>query len=180
MNAVQRLTKRIRPELQAAGAALAHKNITVALVHLERATDLCRAVTKRSPRKVLVLPGATKAERDEERSKRAAEIRAAVMERAAGVCEWCSRDGYALEWAHVIDGNGDKQAHEAVDTTAAACFDCHRRGWHGSGARREKTLRDAKEWALRLGFRKALAEIDRKIAKVTEARGSVRIAVEGA
>jgi hypothetical protein len=176
-SAVDRLTKRIRPELEAAAAA---ENLQTALYHVDAALGILRAVTQQAPRKALVLPGATKEERKTAKDARSAAIRAAVMERAAGVCEWCNRDGYALEWAHVIDGNGDKQAHEAVDTTAAACFDCHRRGWHGSGARREKTLRDAKEWALRLGFRKALAEIDRKIGKAAESRGSARIAVEGA
>ena len=103
--------------------------------------------------------------RREERKERAPEIRAAVMARADGKCEWCGREGFVLEWAHVIDGNGFKRQHEDVTTTAAACADCHHRGWHGSGPRRMQTLRDAKAWALRLGFREALAEIERKIAK---------------
>ena len=111
-------------------------------------------------------PGRSKAERDAERDARAAEIRAEVMKRADGQCEWCHREGLVLQWAHVIDGS-DKQAREDVDTTAGACADCHLRGWHGSGPRRMQTLRNALEWALRLGFKDAAREIERKIEKAT-------------
>lgn len=115
-------------------------------------------------------PGPTKAERRAAAKARDAIIRAAVMERAGEHCEWCGRDGFVLEWAHVIDGNGSRQAHAAAETTAGVCADCHHRGWHGSGARRAQTLAAARAWAVRLGFIEALAEIDKKITKAEEAQ----------
>ena len=124
-----------------------------------------RARMKALPR--VKAPGATRDERRAERNERAAEIRAEVMKRADGRCEWCHKDGFVLDWAHVIDGNGSRRAHEAVDTTAGVCADCHHRGWHKN---RMETLLAAKEWAIRSGFREALAAIEKKIAKVEEGR----------
>ena len=147
------------------------------LRRLERAQDLAAEVAQlraeivaskhRRRGREKRAPGVTREDRREARNERAAEIRAAVMERANGRCEWCGREGFALQWAHVIDGNGARQAHESVETTAAACSDCHLRGWHRNEM---PTLRNAYEWALRLGFREAAHEIEKKIAKVEEAR----------
>ena len=123
-----------------------------------------RASGKRKASKATPSPQAV---RRDERKERAPEIRAAVMARADGKCEWCGREGFVLEWAHVIDGHGSKRQHEAENTTAGACADCHLRGWHGSGPRRMQTLRNALEWALRLGFKDAAREIERKIEKAT-------------
>ena len=169
--AADRIAKRIRPELEAAAAS---ENLAAATAHVTRALEILRPFGPLRHKRIpsVKAPGKTKEERREERNTRAAEIRAEVMKRADGRCEWCQRDGFVLEWAHVIDGNGSRRAHESVETTAAVCADCHHRGWHGSGPRRDAALRSAKEWAIRLGFREAMAAIDKKIAKSNEARAA--------
>jgi hypothetical protein len=117
--------------------------------------------------------GATKAERKAERNARAAEIRATVMERAGDACEWCHRSGFVLEWAHIF-GGGERRHREAVENTAGICADCHHRGWERGNL---DVLRAAKEWAIRHGFRVALAAIEKRTAKVEEARRTPSVPV---
>jgi hypothetical protein len=156
--AADRLVKKVRPELEAASAAIAKENIAAADSHLTRALEILRPAAKRFIPKPPP-PGKTKAERKEERNERAAEIRAAVMERADGRCEWCHRDGFALEWAHIF-GGGERRHREDVTNTAANCWDCHR-GWENA---KPATFADAKAWARAYGFREALREIEHREA----------------
>jgi hypothetical protein len=105
-------------------------------------------------------PGLTKEQRKEERNKRAAEIRAEVMKRADGRCEFCHREGFVLEWHHIF-GAGDRTHKESSENTAAICADCHHRGW----AKNEpQTFRDAKAWAILNFFGDALREIEHRMA----------------
>jgi hypothetical protein len=125
---------------------------------------------RKAPAKVVALhqPAA------EPRAVKVSRIRDAVFARAAGVCEFCAarrernplhRVSAPAEWHHVI-GGGLRQAMESVETTAAICTGCHK-GW---GKPDLEVLAAAKAWALRLGFRVALAAIEKRIAKVEEAR----------
>ena len=69
-----------------------------------------------------------------------------------------------------------RRPKEREDTCAAICGWCHRFWDNGDLA----TFRAAKEWAIRLGFREALREIEHRIALAEEARRtpSVPIRVE--
>lgn len=110
----------------------------------------------------------------EARSERAAEIRAAVMARAEGRCEWCRAwgTGLVLEWHHII-GGGLRRKRESVETTAAICHQCHRE-WERSVW---TTLHDALAWSLRLGLQGAQAAIKKRISKVEEARNRPTVPV---
>jgi hypothetical protein len=126
-------------------------------------------------------PGKTSEQRREERNARATEIRAAVFARAAGFCEWHGPESKCPppeEWHHVI-GGGLRRPMEREDTTTAICRVCHRL-WENHDM---DTMRAAKEWAIRLGFKDALREIERRIAKVKRMRTPsvpVRIETESA
>lgn len=163
MTAAERLKQRVRPELEAAISAIAKENISAANASLDRALEILKPAAKRVlPRPEV--PGKTRATRKEERNERAAEIRAAVMERANGKCEFCGRDGFALEWAHIF-GGGDRRHREDVTNTAANCWDCHR-GWEKA---KPETFRDAKDWAIRNFFGEALKEIEHREALAASA-----------
>ena len=110
-------------------------------------------------------PGKDRDERREERNERAAEIRAEVMKRAGSCCEWCQRDGFALEWHH-LRGGGDRRHAESVENTVAICFDCHRM-WERNPA---VVYPMAKDHAIRVGMRDGLRAIEHRLAKVMEAR----------
>jgi hypothetical protein len=101
------------------------------------------------------------------RKERAAEIRGFVMGRARGYCEWCRCPSLSLEWHHVLSG-GERRPRESVETTAAVCRYCHHT-WHHSEV---STLRNAMEWATVHGFKDALRAIEKRIAKVQEARAA--------
>jgi hypothetical protein len=125
---------------------------------LERASDFLQAVTGRGgarPEKVAAR---------ETRMQKVTRIRGAVFERAAGVCEFCRRR-QPREWFHVIGGPLRRKL-ESEGTTAAACWECHR-AWERND---RDVMRAVKEWALRHGFREAVRAVERRIAKVEEAR----------
>jgi hypothetical protein len=115
------------------------------------------------------------------RPKRDPTIRPRVMARAEeqGGCEWCPPHrkslAFVLEWHH-LRGGGERRTAESAENTAGVCWDCHR-GWERGSM---DVLRAAKEWAIRLGFRDALHRVERKIAKVEEARSvpSVPVRIE--
>jgi hypothetical protein len=111
-----------------------------------------------------------KAQRKDERRERAKEIRAAVFARAAGRCEWSylaapAAQPMPTEWHHVI-GGGLRRHRESVETTCAICTTCHR-GWERGN---DIVLDWALGWAKRNGFTEAQAAIEKRIAKVSEAR----------
>lgn len=137
----------------------------------EEAQRAMAKIPKKGKRKSLA-PGRMTPERD-------TTIRARVFLRAGakeadgsdGRCEWDARGFMVLQWHHLF-GGGARTAMEREDTTAAICHDCHR-GWERNDS---TVLRNAKEWAIRHGFKDALARIEKKIAKATEARAARRTA----
>lgn len=110
-------------------------------------------------------PGSTKEERRAERNERAAEIRSAVMARAGERCEWCQREGFVLEWHHII-GGGARRHEESPETTCGVCFDCHR-AWERNSM---SALMPAANWAQRYGFTKAFAAIQKRIDRAEGVR----------
>lgn len=176
-----RLARRLRPELDSIADALTRPSLESvrheAYVHLERAREYLSSVGKRSGLPKPQVSGPTPASRRADRNERMPGIRRAVMERAGvvydadgvvvkeGCCEFCHRCGFRLEWFHVIGGQM-RRKEEAVDTTAGSCWDCHR-GWERNDM---DVMRSVKEWAIRNGFKRALAAVEKKIDKVTEAR----------
>jgi carotenoid cleavage dioxygenase-like enzyme len=177
VNAVARLTKRVLPELRAAIAALSRPgdNIPVALAHLEHAQETLHSVTKRGPRKVLVLPGRTADERRAEHRSSTGSLRAQVAARSGGRCEVSGVEVGPAWDLHHLDAGGHRRSRQSLDNCLAVSFDVHRLLHRGDLA----TLRSVKEACLRLGLRDGLRAIEHRLAKITEARGSVRIAVEG-
>jgi hypothetical protein len=103
----------------------------------------------------------------EERRAKVTAVREAVMARAGHACEWCRVPAsmLPLDMHHVLSGPVRRSA-ESAETCAAICRPCHVE-WHRGSA---LLMRDAKEWALRHGFKDALRAIDRRIAKVEESR----------
>jgi 5-methylcytosine-specific restriction endonuclease McrA len=171
MNAVQRLTKRIRPELDAAAAA---ENLQTALYHVDAALKILHSVTKRGPRKVLVLPGRTPDERRAEHRSSTGSLRAQVAERSEGKCEACGAEyGTAWEMHHVESGSGTRRANQRPGSVLALCWECHRRAHRGDLA----TLRRIAQASPLDG--EARTSALRRAAKATPS-GPVRIAVEGA
>jgi hypothetical protein len=106
--------------------------------------------------------------RRQEHVDRMADLRRKVVVRSHGCCEFCGASMHAagFELHHVIGGSS-RQAEERDDTVAGICLACHR-AWHGSDP--IIVLRNAMEWALRNGFRDALRAIEKRIAKVAEAK----------
>jgi hypothetical protein len=105
-----------------------------------------------------------KAQRKDERRRKAAEIREAVFVRADGRCECCC-NAEPTEWHHVVSG-GLRRHAESFETTAAVCFRCHlklHRGDHGA-------LCSMRLWARINRYAQAQAAIERRIEKVAEAR----------
>ena len=109
-------------------------------------------------------PGESKAAKREERSKRAAEIRAAVFARAGDTCE-CCRARAPVEWHHLISG-GERRHHEAVETTAALCPWCH----VGLHKNRFDVLVAMVAWAAEHRYGDALRALNHRLAKLDEAR----------
>jgi hypothetical protein len=105
-----------------------------------------------------------KAQRKDERRRKAAEIREAVFVRADGRCECCC-NAEPTEWHHVVSG-GLRRHAESFETTAAVCFRCHlklHRGDHGA-------LCSMRLWARINRYAQAQAAIEHRIAKLSEAR----------
>lgn len=109
---------------------------------------------------------AREAKREGRNERLAVEV-AAVKERSGGKCEWGDQfvSFPATEIHHLI-GGGLRRHREDRTTLAHICDRCHR-GYH-EGA--PWALRNAKEWAIRNGFREALRAIEHRIAKANEAR----------
>lgn len=108
-----------------------------------------------------------KAAKKEERRAKVAAIREAVFARAGANCEFCRMPVgvLPLEWHHII-GGGLRRHRESVETTVAICRPCHDDWERGSLL----VLAEAVEWAARHKFGGALAAINRRVAKVEEAR----------
>jgi hypothetical protein len=159
-------------EVKLARTVEAAANLTEAKAAAARVLERYRAHRDRLGAKAGTVAPASPA--DEPRAAKVSRIRGAVFARAAGVCEFCrarreAHPGYRVdrpvEWHHII-GGGLRQVLESVETTAAICIGCHK-GWGKSDL---DVLAAAKAWALRLGFPVALAAIEKRIAKVEEAR----------
>jgi hypothetical protein len=101
---------------------------------------------------------------EEPRREKVARIRGEVFARAAGCCEW-GNHGPPAEWHHII-GGGLRRVMESPETTAAICIPCHR-GWEKGDP---EVLAAAALWAMVWGFDAALAAINKRTAKVEEAR----------
>lgn len=108
--------------------------------------------------------GASREQRRDERRKRMADVREAVLIRADGKCEVCGRTGFVLEAHHLLSGPL-RRLEESPETVLAICMDCHR-GLHRNDP---ATLRRMWEVCGRLGMAKARAAVGRRIAKVLEA-----------
>ena len=108
-------------------------------------------------------PGESKAAKREERNARVGILRTRVFDRAAGSCE-CCRSRPPVEWHHLISG-GARRTSEAYETTAAICTWCHadlhRNKWHALAVMRA--------WARDNGYLTALAAIERRLDKLSEA-----------
>jgi hypothetical protein len=132
------------------------------------------AIKKLEPRRSApkhLAPGVSKDARRIERGIRLKVAREMVMIRADGRCELCGRSGYVLEAHHMISGPL-RRVKESAETMIAVCADCHRAQTRGD----EDALKNAKEVAIRLGMREALAALDRRLDKIAEARASRRTA----
>jgi transcriptional regulator GlxA family with amidase domain len=108
----------------------------------------------------------------EERIDRMAAIHFAVMERAAGRCEFCGEDSGNLDTHHILSGPL-RRAAERSDTVAAICRGCH--AFYHAG--RADVLRDAYTWAVRRGFKDAARAIERRLEKIEEARRAPSIPI---
>lgn len=132
-----------------------------AVAELEHASDLLQRIKTMRPGRA---PRAPKEPEAEPRKLTVARIRGAVFERARGLCEFC-RQRPPREWFHVIGGPLRRKL-ESEETTAAACWPCHR-AWERNDM---NLMRAVKEWALRLGYCEALRAVEKRIMKVEEAR----------
>jgi 5-methylcytosine-specific restriction endonuclease McrA len=106
-----------------------------------------------------------KAQRKDERRKRMADIREAVMVRAEGECELCHEP--AAEVHHLVSG-GLRQHRESVETLIALCQP-HHLAAHRNGM---ATLETLEEWAIVNRYGEAQAALRRRIDKAIEARGA--------
>ena len=122
---------------------------------------------RRKPSRPPRSTGQSREQRRDERRKRIADLREAVMVRADGRCEFCRRDGLPLEWHHII-GGGARRHEEAFDTTCAVCRDCHR-DWERSET---STLLVAMVWAKMNGYARAAQAIAKRQAKIAESRAA--------
>ena len=129
---------------------------------------LALAPRRRPRRELMRAPGASVEQRRDERRKRAADIREAVFVRADGKCEFC--ETYEpTEWHHLL-GAGLRRSREAVETSAAVCFGCHR-DYHRNDY---QTLSQALEWAHRRGYWTVAEAMVKRMAKIDETRSSER------
>jgi hypothetical protein len=102
-------------------------------------------------------------QRKDERRKRMADLREAVMVRAEGRCEVCGDE--AAHAHHVLSGP-DRRRHEAVDTMLALCPECHRRIHAGDVA----TLDHANTYCSAHGMVRAAFALGKRLAKIAESR----------
>jgi hypothetical protein len=91
----------------------------------KRAVMLLAGGSVHGPKKALVLPGKTKAERDAERDARWVAVKAAVAARSGGRCECrlsgerCSEAGVTFD--HFWSGTGRRRALESVESVWQLC-----------------------------------------------------------
>jgi hypothetical protein len=104
-----------------------------------------------------------KAQRKDERRKRMADIREAVMVRAEGRCEVC---GDEAAHAHHILSGPDRRRHEEVATMLALCPACHRRIHAGDVS----TLEHATTYCAAHEMVRAAFALGKRMAKIAEAR----------
>lgn len=174
-SAVERLTKRVLPELRAAAAA---SNLQAALYHVDAALAILRPIVKRSPRKVLVLPGKTPDEKRADHRASTGSLRAQVEARSGGRCEVSGVEVGPAWDLHHLDAGGHRRSRQSLDNCLAVSFDVHRLLHRGDLA----TLRDVKAACIRLGMREGLRATEHRLAKVEEARavGSINDVMRGA
>lgn len=98
--------------------------------------------------------------------ERRSDIRAEVMARAAGHCEWCYADLFrsGVEWHHLLGGSGRRRQEEEAETTAAICIPCHR-AWHAADKR---AFQAALAWAMERRFTRVRSEIERRLTKIMD------------
>lgn len=161
MTAAERIARKVRPELDAANAAA---DLPTAHRHIDKALALLAPYAKRGKRKGLA-PGATKDSRRLERNIRLKVAYEVAENRAAGRCEVCLRLGFVLQAHHLVSG-GLRRHRESAETIVMICADDHR-AIHRNDL---DALRAVKEACIRLGLREGLKAIERRIAKVEEAR----------
>lgn len=113
--------------------------------------------SRRAPK--VKAPSAPNAQRD-------GTIRARVFERANGICELCQART-ASEWHHILSGSA-RTRREAVDTTLALCWECHRE-WHRGNV---DVYRDALEVAILRGWKDARDAITRRLEKAERVRAA--------
>lgn len=128
--------------------------------------ELRALLPKRRPAKPskVEAPGKSKQERRGERNARVAQVREAVMERCRGRCEVCAT-GRATE-AHHVFGGGLRRAMEHPETVLGLCDACHRAMHRGN----RDTLESAALYCAAQGFSAAVAGLNHRISKITEAR----------
>lgn len=104
------------------------------------------------------------------RRDRMAGILAEVRARSGGTCEVC-RLARAEEMHHVVSGPS-RRSQERAETCIDLCRACHR----GAHRNDEGTLELVAAWAEAHGFIAAAAAVERRLAKVNEARGAAQAA----
>jgi hypothetical protein len=142
----------------------------LAIYQREGAAGLARIADRLLSRKGLA-PGKSKTDRRKDRNTRMAEIRKAVMDRAAReamystpTCETCGFER-ATEVHHIISG-GARQSAEDATTLIALCAACHREAQRGEPL----VLSCILTWAKDHGYTEAHKAVSRRLAKVEEAR----------
>jgi hypothetical protein len=109
-----------------------------------------------------------KAEARDGRNARMARIRMDVFNGSGGNCAaMCATPiRYDTFHAHHVIGGGERQAKESVKTVAPLCGSCHEKVHAGD----LETLVNLRWWAQETGRREAMHALERRIAKVEEAR----------
>jgi hypothetical protein len=145
-----------------------------------RAAMLLGGGSVHAPKKALVIPGKTRAERRAEADAIEAKGKAAARVRSGGICEWHT-DGTrcaapATDGDHVLGGQW-KRDMEALPNGEGFMDLCrfHHEDKHGPG--KPESLAVAREHALRIGARGLLRHVEAAVrryeAKHPEARASL-------
>jgi hypothetical protein len=109
-----------------------------------------------------------KTEKRDGRNARMARIRMDVFNGSGGNCaaKCATPIRYDTFHAHHVIGGGERQAKESVKTVAPLCGACHEKVHAGD----LETLVNLRWWAQETGRREAMHALERRIAKVEEAR----------
>jgi hypothetical protein len=175
--AVDRLVKKVRPELEAAAAA---ENLQAVHRHVGTAIEILKPfAAKRVKIEKPPPPGRSREERRAEEDSIEAKGKKAAKARAGGICEWhtfgrrCHAEGTDAD--HVLGGRW-KSDMEALPNGEGFMWECrfHHDIKHGPG--KPESLAVAKEHALRIGSKGLLRHVELAAARF-EARNRPSIPI---